>query len=307
MSDQRFSVFAPGKTILFGEHFVVRGGQALAVPVSELGTTGKVSPAAELSFCCAADVAFVKRAFFTVCEAIGMAPPAIELDLETTLPIGAGLGSSASLAVALAEIALRLAERRPSEEEINQLAYRLEQLAHGAPSGVDNTVIAYRQPIVFKSRKEIRSLNLSAPLQLLIADTGVQASTAAVVAGVAQRATANSAWFADLLGQADALVDQAALALENAELERLGRLLNANHRLLVELGVSSSELDRLVEAALAAGAKGAKMTGAGAGGCMIALVDSEAGRSVGAALKAAGAVRLWSTQVDAVDPRGAQR
>jgi mevalonate kinase len=218
------------------------------------------------------------------------------VEVASTVPVGAGLGSSAAVAVALVNAIARAAGAVLDRETAALLAYEAEACTHGTPSGIDNTVVAYDRPIRFISGRA-EELDVAAPLTFVVADTGVQGLTAEAVAGVRQRRQANpttyEAWF-DEIGR---FVDQAARAIATGELIRLGWLLNSNHLVLQAMRVSNSRVDALVAAARHAGALGAKLSGAGAGGVVIALATNETVDEVADAMRGSGAVRAWRTHI----------
>jgi mevalonate kinase len=305
---------APGKAILVGEHAVVYGRPAIAVPVTQVrakvsvfadirGKPGDVwieAPEIRLSARLAdlPPTNAMARLFASLANELSIPRyPALRLNVTSTIPIAAGLGSGAAVSVAcLRALSAFLGHPLP-DERVSALAYEQEKIFHGTPSGIDNTVITYAQPLYFVRGQPFELLNLARPFTLVIADTGVRSPTAAAVGGVRQRWQADAPAYESLFDQVGALVLQARSCLESGELIALGGLMNADHALLQQMGVSSSELDRLVEAALKAGAWGAKLAGGGMGGNMIALVDPSQAEAIAAALQAAGAVRHWVTQV----------
>ena len=145
--------------------------------------------------------------------------------------------------------------------------------------------------------REIRFLSIGQPLEFLIADTGVPARTRDTVAAVRQRRQESPKRFDHIFDRIGFAVDEARDAIEAGQVEALGALMNLNQQLLCELDVSSVELDHLVEAARDAGALGAKLSGGGGGGCMIALIAPETQELVAAALKRAGAAQMFATKV----------
>ncbi|MFN2115714.1 MAG: mevalonate kinase, partial [Anaerolineae bacterium] len=174
---------------------------------------------------------------------------------------------------------------------------------HGTPSGIDNTVVALGRPIRFQAG-EAEPLDVGAPLTLVVGDTGRHGATSDMVAGVArrrhERPRTYETWFADIAR----FVDQASGALASGENVRVGWLLDRNHLILQAMRVSTSELDALVAGARRAGALGAKMTGAGGGGVVIAVVTPEIADEVAEAMRLGGAVRTWRTTVPPTDALG---
>lgn len=276
---------APGKLILLGEHFVVHGAPALAVPLLSRSVRVEVIRAPD-----AWRVTRGREHLERMLTTLGEDPTALSLAVESTLPLGAGLGSSAALAVALVR-ALRLAE--PADHEgVRALAHSLERLAHGNPSGIDDTVCTYARPVWFVrgSRPEPLDIPAARLPPLWVGVTGVGASTREAVAGVQRFKDADPARFEGLLGRARELAAAGRAALVAGERDALGAAMNANHALLQRVGVSCGPLDRLVEAAREAGAEGAKLTGGGLGGAMVAVAPP--GLDLEPALQAAGAARV---------------
>ena len=208
------------------------------------------------------------------------------VQLQTTLPIGRGMGSSAALAIALIRARADLEGRTADFAECHRDGFVIERIFHGNPSGVDHTVSAMGGGVRYRRGQPIRPLALP-PLTLVVMDTGVAGDTAQMVAGVAALPDCSVR-----LARIGAVTEAVADALSGPP-SKLGALLVENHRLLQEIGVSTPALDALVDAALAAGAYGAKLAGAGGGGVALALVADpvpvlSAARALGAQAFVAG-------------------
>lgn len=305
---------APGKVILFGEHAVVYGRPALAAPVTHLRAQAVVSAdggpdmrlvAVDLGRATtlnnarpdnplAATVRLVER------HAGRPLPRGVTLTVTSAIPIASGLGSGAAIAVAVIRALGQVARLTLTREDISALAYEIERLHHGTPSGIDNTVIAFEQPVYFVRAAPVNRIEPFRPtqsLRLVIADTGVRSATKDVVGDVRRRWAADRNRYEAIFDACGRLADAGRAALEAGDLAKVGRLMTANHEQLVAMTVSSVALDRLVAAALAAGALGAKLSGAGRGGNLIALVTEDSEERVCAALQAAGAARLFRSAV----------
>jgi mevalonate kinase len=185
------------------------------------------------------------------------------------------------------------------QDVLNELVYEAETFHHGTPSGIDNTVIVYERPVYFVRGKPIERLVVSKPLFLLIADTGISASTRLSVADVRCLYDSDPLGTRSITSAIGDLVIQARGAIQCGDEGLLGELMVRNQELLRRLDVSSPGIDRLVKAASDAGGLGAKLSGGGRGGNVIVLVASDAAvRShVCAALLSAGAVRVFETVV----------
>jgi mevalonate kinase len=301
---------APAKIILFGEHAVVYGQPAIAVPVSSLRATATFEAGDGLRIVAAnlgqvlpidIDAEIVDDALTLtaklVLRTLGLPAPNITITLDSQIPMASGLGSGAAVSAALAR-ALSAAVNQPfSDDALNAVVYEVEKMYHGTPSGIDNTVIVYEQPVYFVRQQPIERLVIGAPFTLLVADTGKTALTRVAVGDVRKLYEADNNKIQPVLDSIGTLVKEARRALENGDIPALGPLMRQNHACLQQLTVSSPELDILVDEAMNAGALGAKLSGGGRGGNMIALVTPEIQEAVENALKNAGAVRVFSTTV----------
>ena len=309
-----FSASAPGKVILFGEHAVVYNRPAIAAPVTQVQARASVT--ADLGapngrvLIQASDIHMERTlqdlpaehpfviTIAAVQETAGIKHlPALRLNIHSTIPIAAGLGSGAAVSVAIARALSAFLGRPLTDEQVSAVAYRVDQKYHGTPSGIDNTVIAYAQPIFFVRGQPFERLHTGQPFTLVIGNTGVSSPTKTVVGDVRQRWQADPPRYEALFDAIGAIARQARALIEHGPVEALGPLMDQNQALLQELDVSSAALDRLVSAARSAGALGAKLCGGGRGGNMIALVRPEQAETVAAALQAAGAVHTITTQV----------
>lgn len=302
---------APGKIILFGEHAVVYGRPALAVPVTEVHAEVDVTSSSRRGIRIDAPevglhaelntlpldhplAALIHDLFFT----LKIDPfPDIDIHISSTIPVASGLGSGAAVSVALIRALSAFLERPLDDEHISAHAFEIEKLHHGTPSGIDNAVVAYARPVYFTKGMPIERLRVPEPFTIVIGYTGIAAPTRQSVAAV------RSLWEADptpleaVFEGMGFIARTAREAIESGSWRHIGPLMNENHSLLQRLTVSSPELDRLVEAARNAGALGAKLSGGGRGGNMIALAPEGMARAIVQALTSAGAARVISTTV----------
>lgn len=202
----------------------------------------------------------------------------MKIEVVPHIPRAMGLGGSAALAVAILRALDQQFELKLTNEDINKLAYQSEILAHGTASGVDNTLATYGKFILFKKGDPpfMQDLHVKAPIPIVIGITGVESLTAKMVSGVRQRWEKNNRLYDRIFSEIDELSLQAVDAIENADLLQLGELMNINQGLLNALQVSSKELEVLIDIARRNGALGAKLTGAGGGGAMVALCPEDA-------------------------------
>jgi mevalonate kinase len=231
------------------------------------------------------------------CEALGRPLPRWRIRVSSEIPIAAGLGSGAAISAAIVRAMLAAFGARLRQERISALVYEVEKIHHGAPSGIDNTVVAYERPVWFVRGQAPRPFAVARSLHLLIADTGVPSPTKIAVGDVNRAWKQAQARYETLFDAAGDIARQARAAIESGDVAALGPLMDENQRVLAEMGVSSPELDRLIRAARQAGAWGAKLSGGGRGGNMIALVREEDAGRVRRALEGAGARRIIQTSV----------
>lgn len=224
--------------------------------------------------------------------------PSAKVKLTSTIPIASGLGSSSATSVALTRVISAFLGRPFPDEAVNQIAFETEKIHHGHPSGIDNTVTTFARPVYYVKDQPMQWLTVGEPLVLVIGDSGEASSTAAVVSDLRQRWSQNTDAYEKLFDQVGGIVLQAREAIDHGDILVTGRLMNQNHALLQRMEVSSKSLDLLVQAALETGALGAKMSGGGRGGNMIALAENESkSREIAEALETAGAVRTLITTV----------
>ncbi len=307
---------APGKAILLGEHAVVYGRPAIAVPVTEVQARAEIRDGARGSgiTIVAADLGrefqpsrvdaadrdalALAHTVRNTLSRLGRAQePDLRITVSSTVPMGRGLGSGAAVATALVRALVAHLGGYLTARDVSDLVFETEILHHGTPSGIDNTVIAFGKPVYFVRRQQDEIFWPGSPFWLAIGDTGVPSSTREVVADVRRRWEAGRAAYEAHFDAIGALVEQGRRAIADGDLPRLGRLMDANQCELRAIGTSSAELERLIEAALRAGALGAKLSGSGRGGNMIALLQAEARGAVQSALAKAGAQAVIVTQV----------
>ena len=294
-----------GKTILFGEHFVVHGvpGIASAIDSATEAEVKKTKNGIKIKDERTGAKGYAEKKKLQQLESIDRMLTAMDLDPESVsmdiwlggnLPGFSGLGASAASSVAIARAISEEFDLDLRDEKINDVAYEAEKAYAGNPSGIDNTAATFGGLIWFKknlgaSSNEIEQLSIRNPIEIVIANTGVVANTKAMVAGVGERKKHNSKKYNEIFKKAEDLVYNGRKALENFDLKKVGSLMNENHILLQEIEVSSKELDYLVELARKNGSFGAKMTGGGGGGCILALTPgTDLQENVASAIKKDG-------------------
>jgi hydroxymethylglutaryl-CoA reductase len=298
-----------GKVILMGEHAVVYGSHAIAGPIP-LTIDAKVSDGRDGIFLTVPKWGVeqrlqgnedrshsIYRSLLLILQRLGLSDRDMCIEVIPTLPRAAGLGASAALAVAIIRVLSSHFSLNLSEEEVRALAHESEKNVHGRASGVDDTVSAYNDFVLFRKGTPplVERLTIAEPLQIVIGLSGVESLTASMVAKVRKARRASRALYDRIFRDIDSLVLEAVDAVKIHDLERLGELMNVNQGLLNALQVSSAEIEMLVEIARKNGALGAKLTGGGGGGAVIALCPNKPER-VEDAIRRAG-YRAFTVQL----------
>lgn len=289
------SAFAHGKVILFGEHAVVHGYPALAAALSR-GVHASATAAARDALHVPAwnatyepgDESALARALAGAFGALPSPRPGLAVRADVELPAGAGVGCSAALGVAVLR-ALHEATATPlSEERLLELGYDWERQFHGNPSGVDHTVAAIGGALLFRRGAPMERIRPRHPTRLVVAYSGESASTRETVASVARQLERRPSEVRATFEAIETVVKNGVHALVEGDARALGQLAEMNHMMLASLMLSTERLERLCDSARRAGAYGAKLTGGGGGGCMLAVVGEDA-EPVLAALRGEGA------------------
>ncbi len=305
---------APGKIILFGEHAVVYGRPALAAPVHGLQACAKISPLPGATSCrirlrapvlqlneysdsLPEDHPLARVCSLTMEELKISAFESFNISIESTIPASAGLGSGAAVSVAIIRAITRFFNACLDTTRINALAFEIEKIHHGTPSGIDNSVISYAKPILFRRGAKLESFSVRQPFTLLIADTGVKASTSAAVSKVRIAWECDPQEFDNIFDRIALITMKAQHALAEGNLTVLGSLMTDNQALLSEMGVSAPSNELLIQAAAEAGALGAKLSGGGLGGNIIVLPPQDQVQVIHDTLIQAGAAACYQTEV----------
>lgn len=277
---------APGKVIITGEHFVVHGATALAaaiskgarVEVQETGETEIVSKTLRaksgLDPPPSHPLRPVAEALRHVLERLGE-KKGLRVLITSNIPSGSGLGSSSSVAVAVVAAAAATLGHQITKQEIVDSAMVAERLIHGNPSGIDVNIAAHGGVILFKRGQPPHPIPVSKPFSMIVAFSGIRRNTSRMIAKVTAVKQAHPHFFDGLAAASTRFSEIGAEALAKGDLRTLGASMTFHHTALSWLGASIPELDRMVETAQANGALGAKLTGGGGGGCIIALPTQE--------------------------------
>ncbi len=289
-----------GKVILLGEHAVVYGRHAIALPlpltmrayvedvekgvqllIPSWGVEYELAkpPEQRRSF---------ERAAGAILDQLGLASRGMRIEVFPDVPRAMGLGGSAALAVAIIRALDKHFKLKLDNDEVNRLAYESERIAHGQPSGIDNTLATFGKPLVYRTGNPplVELLNIPKPLSLVVGMTRTQGLTAKTVGDVRAAHDRLPKVYEKIFDDIDGLALQAVSAIQENRLVDLGELMNINQGLLNALQVSTPELETLIGIARKAGALGAKLTGGGGGGAIVALCGDDE-QNYSAAVKAA--------------------
>ena len=309
MADASATARAPGKVILLGEHFVVHGSPAIAVALDR-GTevTARLRPGPGVTLgACQGSAELSRRMIEAILVELGVEKEmGVEIDVRSEIPTAAGLGASAAFAVAASRALARLARGTgavaASNPEIFRIALQAEKIAHGTPSGIDPFLATYGGLVCFeKGPPQLNErIAMAKELEIVIGLTAERGETSEMVARVRDLAKRHVVVFRNLVDAVGRLVAKGRHALGLGNTEGLGEVMNMSHGLLSAIGVSTGPLEGLVAAARAAGATGAKLTGAGGGGAMIALCPGRTGEVV-QALRREGAKTVFTTRLRGSD------
>ncbi len=313
---------APAKIILFGEHFVVYGAPAIVLAIDARAYV-KVENRHDKALCirspnlnlaaCFQDSAFktmegdakeAKARFEPIKQAVGKVLEkygqnvGLDIEVNSTVPVGAGLGSSAAVVAASTVATAAALGVKLSKEDILRIAYEAEKTAHGTPSGIDPAISTFGGALLFQMDTGFKPLEVDVEIPLVIGDTGVERSTRVQVEKVRILMDKYPLVVEPLLKAAREIVLRAMDAFKENDLETIGALMDINHALLYGVGVSDESLERLTYAARKAGALGAKLTGAGGGGCMVALSRKERLEQVLGAIQRSGGRSFVARKTD---------
>lgn len=295
---------AHSKLILVGEHIVVYNKPAIAIPcpltlrarikerngeitISSQFYTGSIYDMPDRA---KGILECVKRSF----ELCNKPMEGVQIEIQSDIPVGRGLGSSAASATAIVRGIYKYFNKDITTEELFSLVELAESYAHGRPSGIDMMAVVREEPIMYQRTEGASSLIAPKPFHVVVADTGTIGDTKKAVSHV-KKMRSQRPWEIDhTMAQIEEIVIKAKESILTGDSELLGSLLTRNHEKLRELGVSVSSLDRLVEVAIRLGALGAKLTGGGMGGCIIALAkDIESAKTISTGLMENGATKVW--------------
>ncbi|MEK6957744.1 MAG: mevalonate kinase [archaeon] len=277
-----------GKAILFGEHFVVYGMPGIAASI-ELNTTctyeKKVSGGITANDLVTGETINygedkakkLGQVIQVILRETGIKEKNFRLKLSTNMSLMGGMGSSAALGVSILSCLNKEFSLGIDDKRINEITFEVEKVFHSSPSGIDNTVSTFGGMLWFKkgAANTVEQLQIPEPVRIVLIDTGIINDTAELIAKVRKQKEENPKEFEKIFASYSELALKAKNEVEKADWKKVGSLMNKNQELLRRIGVSSSQLEKIIEASLESGALGAKLTGAGVGGNAIALTPEK--------------------------------
>lgn len=302
--------YAHSKIILMGEHSVVYDYPAIAFPFQAADVQVKIKPLFKGSTILNSDYYRgkltsapeefnnIKAVVNATIESFNFPNQPLEITVNSTIPAERGMGSSAAVAVAIVRGLCDLYEQEIPDQQLYFLANQAEVIAHESTSGLDTLVASTISPVIYRKSQKPHPFEIDIEAYLVVADSGEVGQTKLAVSKVRQLKDKKSAFVTKTMKAIGDFVQRAYQAIQDKQVEELGRLMTYNHYYLNQLGVSNTTLDQIVNAAWMAGALGAKLTGGGLGGCVIALAkDADDARYIAEAMEAMGAQTTWTVNL----------
>jgi mevalonate kinase len=227
--------------------------------------------------------------------------PSCRIQITSSIPPASGLGSSAAISSALIRALAGFLGKEMTDEEVSRAAFEVEKIHHGTPSGIDNSVIVFQQPVYYQKGMPIEFLSIQTPFQILIASSGSPGDTRKAVTQVRENWIEDPERYNEYFSEIGTITSKARELITSGKIQDLGPLMDKNHRLLGEMGVSTPALDHLAQTATKAGALGAKLSGGGLGGYLIALIDDDVD-PIREALLDQGAANVFLTKIGRPEP-----
>ncbi len=295
-----------GKTILFGEHFVVYGLPGIAAALEDYNSA-KIEKGEGSGFVLIDNrketPGYKEKKKDEIYKAIDLMIKFLKIDIEKnpikitlggTLVCTSGNGSSSAMSTAIARALSEYFDLGLNDDRINEVSYEGEKASIGTPSGIDNSCATYGGMIIFRKNLQggpnfIDQLRIREPLRIVLANTGITQSTVEVVGDVRRQKEANPEKYERIFREYNEMFEKGKKALDGYNLEELGKLMGKNQELLREITVSCPEIERVIKIAKTSGALGAKLTGTGRGGNVVILAkDEETQNKVAEAIEKGG-------------------
>lgn len=303
--------YAHSKIILMGEHAVVYDYPAIALPFPAVQVHVQVEASQHSSSYIDCQyyagpledapsmLANLKRAISLTLDSFKILSQPIQITIQSTIPQERGMGSSAAVSVAIVRAICDYYSISISDKQLHLIVNEAEVIAHESTSGLDTLMTSSANPVIYRKSQTPRPFPLKMDAYLVVADSGQAGQTKLAVNHVRLLKEKKPRLVEELMSAIGRFVQQGHEAILANDATELGRLMTYNHYYLNQLGISNPILDRIINAAWLGGALGAKLTGGGLGGCVIALVaDEESAQIVAQEMKKAGAIQSWYIALD---------
>lgn len=297
---------AHSKIILMGEHAVVYDYPAIALPFPEANVTVNVSlskgneswldsayyrgPISNMPD----ELSNLYTAIDTTIKSFDLPNQPLNIVVNSSIPAGRGMGSSAAVAVALVRALCSYYNQTISNYQLQLIVNQAEVIAHDSTSGIDTLVSSTNQAVIYQKSQKPKAFTFNLEAELIVADSGMVGQTKKAVSHVKRLIKSKPLLIDEVMQSIGQFVDYALEAIQSKDIVSLGRLMTYNHHYLSQLEISHPRLDRIISASWLAGALGAKLSGGGLGGCVIALSpDTETSQQIRQAMHEAGAIQTW--------------
>lgn len=298
---------AHSKIILMGEHSVVYDYPAIAMPFPKVNMCAVISESITGQHTISSayyhgDLATIPEGFNNIKQGVALTLDSfkfpqtpLHIDIQSTIPIGRGMGSSAAVVVSIVRAICDFYDHPISDYQLHFIVNEAEVIAHESTSGIDTLMTSTGNPIIYRKSQSPKTFTLDMDAYLVVADSGQEGRTKQAVSHVRHLMEARPEFVTSAMESMGNFAQKAYEAIQDNNPVELGRLMTYNHYYLNQLEISNAYLDNIINAAWLAGALGAKLTGGGLGGCVIALASSAKNTiAIEKAMLNAGASQTWS-------------
>ncbi|HBY88846.1 mevalonate kinase [Ruoffia sp. FAM 24228] len=304
---------AHSKIILMGEHAVVYDYPAIALPFNSANVTVTITPSKSnhtyihssyydgIIEDAPESLDNLKQAIEVTLSSFKLANTPMDITIDSSIPSGRGMGSSAAVSVALVRALCDFYKQEISNYQLNFIVNQAEVIAHESTSGLDTLLASTNSPVIYRKSQTAKTIKINLDAYLVVADSDMPGQTKTAVSKVRQLKESKPDFIRTVMRAIGGFVQQSVDAIQAKDINELGRLMTYNHYYLNQLEISNAHIDRIVNAAWIAGALGAKLTGGGFGGCVIALAQTKVEADlIQQAMMDAGATKTWSLDLKTI-------